>query len=175
MTEDEKQRKRQTILDLIAASSRSFPKQGWDVIAEKTGFMEKAMEIADGNATNFVDAIATVGLTRFDAVEEFCKAKRAAPVPQKKGNKTSGHPVAVEPEPEPQPAALPQPGSVVLPERARGPVSPEAWPNANRTGDTAAVVAPVGKPGGDPGVRRPVHRNEKAEPVTLPEKQASLF
>jgi hypothetical protein len=175
LTEEEKQRKRQTILDLIAASSRSFPKQGWDVIAEKTGFMEKAMAIADGNATNFVDAIATVGLTRFDAVEEFCTAKRAAPVPQKKGNKTSGHPVAVKPEPEPQPAALPQPGSVVLPEPVRGSVSPEIRPDADRTGDTAAVAAPVGKPGGNPGVRRPVHRGEKAEPVTLQERQPSLF
>lgn len=170
MTEEEKQHKRQSILDLIAASSLSYPKHGWDVVSEKTGFMEKAMTITGSNATNFVDAISTVGLTRFDAVEEFCKAKRIVKMPPTKG-KFHGKPAIAKP----QPAALPQPGSVVLPEPERSPVSPEARPETNRTGDAAAVVPPVGKPGRDPGIRRSVHRNEKAEPVALPEKQSSLF
>ena len=176
MTEEEKRHKRQSILDLISASSLSYPKQGWDVVAEKTGFTAKAIEITGSGAGNFVDAIATVGLTRFEAVEEFRNAKRTVMVPPpKKGGKTHGQPVVAKPEPKPQPAALPQPGDVVLPEPARGPLAPEARPDANRTGDPAAVVPPVGKPGGDPGVRRSVHRHEKTKPVASPEKQNSLF
>jgi hypothetical protein len=173
MTEDEKLRKRQSILDLIAASSISYPKQGWDVVAEKTGFTRQAIEITGSNASNFVDAIATVCLTRFEAVEQFRNAKRIVTLtPLKKGSKPNAKPVLVPPaavKPEPQP------GNVVLPEPARPAVTPEARPDANRTGDTPRVAAPIGKPGGDPGVRRSVHRDKKAERVTLPEKQNSLF
>jgi hypothetical protein len=170
MTEEEKQRKRQSVLDLIAASVLSCPKQyGWDVVAEKTGFTAKAIEITGSGAGNFVDALATVGLTRYDAVEEFRNAKRTVMVPTKKGSKPSAQPAAVVAPP------APQPGNVVLPEPARGPVTPETRPDANRTGDKPAVAGPVGKPGGDPGVRRAVHRDKKAEPVRSPEKQSSLF
>jgi hypothetical protein len=171
LTDEEKQHKRQSILDLIAASSLSYPKQGWDVVAALTGFTARAIEITGSGAGNFVDAIATVGLTRFEAVEEFRNAKRIVMVPTKKGSKSSVQPAVVKPVASP----APQPGSVVLPEPARGPVPPEARPDANRTGDQPAVAGPVEKPGGDPGVRRSVHRNTTPEPVALPPKQSSLF
>jgi hypothetical protein len=175
VTEDDKQRRRQAILDLISAASLAHPKEGWDLVAEKTGFLEKAIEITGSNACYFVDAIATAGLTRFDAVQEFCKAKRIAVAPiTKKGNKTNAQPVIVKPEPKPAAPAA-QPGNVVLPEPARPTVPPEARPDPNRESDKPAVAGPVGKPGRDPGVRRSVHRTEKLKPVALPEKQNSLF
>lgn len=172
MTERDKQQIRQSVLDLISSAALSYPKQGWDVVAEKTGFTRKAIEITGSGKANFVDAIATVGLTRFEAVEEFRRAKHTVMVtPPKKGSKNNAQPVVVKP----QPAPLPQPGNVVLPESARPAVPAPARPDANRTDNKPAVEATVGKLGGDPGVRRSVHRDKKPEPVALPEKQTSLF
>ena len=111
----ETQGERQSILDLISDAARSHPKQGWDVVADKTGFTRKAMEIT-GDAENFVEALARVGLTRFEAVEAFRKAKQVTAVPtQRKGNKRNAYPVVAKPEPNAQP------GNVVPAEPERSP------------------------------------------------------
>lgn len=165
----ETQGKRQSILDLISDAARSHPKQGWDVVADKTGFTRKAMEMT-GDAENFVEALARVGLTRFEAVEAFRKAKQVAAVQtQRKGNKRNAYPVAAKPEPNAQP------GNVVPAEPERSAVAAPARPDADRPGDRAAVAAPVEKPAGDPGLRRPVHSAAEPKPVVLPERQSSLF
>ena len=44
-SEEQKQEKRRSILDLIAAAAAAHPKQGWDVVAKETGFTRKAMEM----------------------------------------------------------------------------------------------------------------------------------
>lgn len=178
MTEAEKQRIRQSILDLISANALKFPRRGWDWVCDETGMREAVIDLTGSGAGNFVDAITTLGLSRYDAVEAFIQARRAAEATvsaqaanTRKGSKNNASPIITKP----QPAPLPQPGNVVLPEPERPALAPEARPDANRTGDKAAVAAPVGKPGGDPGVRRSVHRDKKPEPVALPEKQTSLF
>lgn len=173
MTEEEKQHRRQSILDLIAAAALSYPKQGWDVVAEKTGFTARAIEITDSGRTNFVDAILTVDLTRFEAVEEFRNAKRIVMVPPtRKGTKTNAQTVSVKPADRP---ADPQPRPVVHPEQPRPAISPAARRDPDRTAEPAAVAASVGEPAGNPGLRRPVCRKAETKPVASPVPQKSLF
>ena len=93
-SEEQKQEKRRSILDLIAAAAAAHPKQGWDVVAKETGFTRKAMEMTGRDTPNFVAALSMVGLTRYEAVEEFRKANHIAVAPPpKKGNKLHAKPV----------------------------------------------------------------------------------
>lgn len=172
-SEEQKQEKRRSILDLIAAAAAAHPKQGWDVVAKETGFTRKAMEMTGRDTPNFVAALSMVGLTRYEAVEEFRKANHIAVAPPpKKGNKLHAKPVVI-PAAAVKPAA--QPGNVVPAEPARPAVPAPARPDADRPGDRAAVAAPVEKPAGDPGLRRPVRRAAEPKPVIQPQTQSSLF
>lgn len=186
------------ILSMIAEVSRCHPRKGWDQVDAIERFESRAIEMSGATADNLnlVACLDFVGLSLFDAVETFVRAKH--PEKQDPSRKIVKGAVHVSPVAPPPISSLPPPdvlvvsapadraavpGDVVPPERSGDPVRSAARAGPDLAADGAAVVAAGEGPVGNPGVRRPVHRPDpkpkpgrKAKPVEPPSaQQDSLF
>jgi hypothetical protein len=188
------------ILDMISTVSRSHPRKGWDDTEALVHFQANALKmISDASglaAGNFVEGLGSVGLSRFDAVETFVRAKHFQDPPdarkQPKSTKGAAHaplPALAAAVPAARPAVVGPPaasptvaGNVVHPGPAGDPVRPAARPGPDLPADGPAVVAAGEGPSGNPGVRRDlrcekpkVNPRQRAKLIESPPLQESLF
>ncbi len=164
------------ILALLRDLGAKYPKSGWDTVQEIEGFHERINEMAGGNHPHFVAALESVGLTRFEAAEAFRIGKHAEQIRETKHAGRAPAPAKPLPaRPIPAPPMPADPGGLVPAQPPGDPQAAKPGTVPDRTGKRGGVATPVARPDGDPGVRRPIHRKEKQQPVSSPEPQKTLL